>query len=142
MNEFEELSFNELKTKVKALGGEVNKYDTKETLIGKLNAYKKRNTKRVTKLTNVRNKMKQTKKVVVTKANPEDRRESMLVSITNATGSYTYSVTFNLPMELPVPIIKNIKQMEYQSWKTVKKGILGNVDVPTMEKAFIVQEVN
>ena len=139
---YEELTLAELKKEAKSKGIELNKYDTKETLIGKLNAYKNRQNKRTSKLKNVRSKMLETKKVVVTKANPEDRRESMLISVTNATGSYTYSITFNLPMELPVPIIKNIKQMEYQSWKTVKKGILGNVDVPTMEKAFIVQEVN
>ena len=139
---YKEFTLSELKKEAKSVGIETDIHDTKEILISKLNAYTGRQKKRTSKLQNVRSKMLKTKKVVVTKANPEDRRESMLLSVTNATGSYTYSITFNLPMELPLPIIKNIKQMEYQAWKTVDRGVLGNVDVPSMEKAFIVQEVN
>jgi urease gamma subunit len=45
-----ELTLAELKKEAKSKGIELNKYDTKETLTGKLNAYNSRQGKRKSKL--------------------------------------------------------------------------------------------
>jgi len=142
VEELKELTFNELKKEAKRLNVEINKYDNKEVLLDKLSARLKRENKTRGNLKSVRDKFKETKKVVVSKANPNDTRDSIIVQITNATGSYHFPVKFNVAMHLPIPVIKNLKAREFQSWKTVNKGILGNVDVPEMLPAFIVQEVN
>jgi hypothetical protein len=142
MLNYEELTLSELKREAKKLGIEVDRKDTKGILIEKIKDKGTKEVKRENKLLDVRARMAKTKKVIVTKLNPEDTvRDSVVVNITNATGSYSAAVPFNVEITLPEPIIKNLKAKKYQGW--TKKSIpnLGTIDAPVMLPEFNVQEV-
>jgi hypothetical protein len=143
MLNYEELTLPELKREAKKLGVEIDKKDTKNILIEKIKEKLTKEVKRESKLLDVRQRMNKTKKVIVTKLNPDDIvRDSILVTITNATGSYTCAVPFNVEVELPEPIIKNLKNKKYQGWQTTRHPLLGNVDTPVMLPEFSVQEIS
>ena len=143
MLNYEELSLQELKREAKKLGIEPDKKDTKAVLIERIKEKLTNRVKAESRLIDVRNKMAKTKRVIVTKLNPEDTiRDSVVITITNATGSYSAAVPFNVEIDLPEPIIKNLKAKKYQGW--TKKNIpnVGMTDVPVMLPEFNVQEVN
>jgi len=133
------MSFQELKTECKRKNIELSKTDTKEILIKKLEAYAAQTATRIGFNNSVRAKMNKTKKCIVTKNDPNDIRDSALISITNVTGTYSFVVPFNEKIDLPIPIIKKLENTQVQKFKSVNKGILGNVDVPYMDKKYIVQ---
>ena len=142
MINYEELTLPELKKLAKDRGIEVDRKDTKAILIERLKELNTKDVKRVTKLENVRHKMSRTKKVIVTKLNPEDTvRDSVVISITNATGSYQCAVPFNVEVTIPEPIIKQLKQATYQGWTPKRVANLGTIDTPIMKPAYNVQEV-
>jgi len=138
----EEMTFQELKKKAKELKIEVVKGDNKEIIIEKIKAYVANIATNVGMLQSVRSKMAKKRKVIVTKLNPEDMRESFIMHIGNATGNYQQPIIFNTPMELPEPIIKNLKEAKFLAFKKVKHPILGMKDVPYETKAFNVQYVD
>jgi len=138
----EEMTYQELKKKAKELKIEVIKGDNREILIEKIKAYLANMASNIGQLVNVRRKMSQRRKVIVTKLNPEDTREATIVTITNATGTYQQPVIFNTPMELPIPVIKELKNRKYQAFRRVKDPLLGMKDVPYETKAYNVQEVD
>jgi len=138
----EEMTFQELKKKAKELKIEVVKGDNKEVLIEKIKAYLSNMSSNIGRLVGVRKKMAKKRKVIVTKLNPEDMTESTIVTILNATGPYQQPVIFNTPMELPEPVIKYLKNAEYQAFRRVKDPLLGMKDVPYRAKAYNVQEVD
>ena len=135
----EELSFNELKAECKKKNINVDKTDTKELLIKKLEMYSAQTVNAISYRGNVKAKMKETKTCIVTKNDPEDVRDSTLISITNVTGSYTHVVPFNKKIELPVPIIKKLLNTKVQKFKSVNKQILGNIHEAYMDSKYIVQ---
>jgi len=136
---FYSMSFQELKAECKRKNIETTKSDTKEILIKKLESYAAQTAKKIGINSNVRAKMNKTKTCIVTKNDPEDIRDSALISITNVTGTYSHVVPFNEKIELPIPIIKKLQNTQVQKFKTVNKGILGNVDVPYTDNKYIVQ---
>jgi hypothetical protein len=139
---FHSMSFQELKAECKRKNIEISKTDTKEILIKKLESYAAQTANNIGARTNVRVKMNKTKTCIVTKNDPEDIRDSALISITNVTGTYSHIVPFNEKTELPIPIIKKLQNTQVQKFKTVNKGILGNVDVPYSDNKYIVQILN
>ena len=143
MVNYDELTLQELKKLAKDKGIEVDRKDTKAILIEKIKEHNTKDVQRVTRLENVRKKMSKTKKVIVTKLNPEDTvRDSILVTITNVTGSYTCAVPFNVEVNIPEPIIKNLKEMKYQGWEKRTIHGVGQTDAPVMLPAYNVQELS
>ena len=143
MINYEELTIQELRRLAKEKGVEPDRKDTKAVLIEKIKEANTKDVKRITGLVNVRRKMAETKKVIVTKLNPEDTvRDSVIISIINATGSYQCAVPFNVKVDLPVPVIKNLEKATFQGWTTVTDPRLGNIDKPITQKAYNVQYVN
>ena len=139
---YEELTIQELRTLAKKKSIDVDKKDTKLILIEKIKDRATKEVKREAKLINVRTKMAETRKVIVTKLNPEDTvRDSILVPITNATGSFTTAVPFNLEVNLPLPIIDYLKKKKYQGFRKVSVPRLGTIDQPIILPEFNVQEV-
>jgi len=136
------LSFQELKAMAKEKGISLDKTDNKVIIAEKLKNATTTNKGRVSNLTNVRNQMKETKKVIVTKLNPDDTiRNEVLITIMNATGSYEHPVMFGKEIVLPVPIIRNLEGLEYQAWRKVSTEKLGMQDVPYMTKAYSIQTI-
>ena len=143
MLNYEELTIQELRRLAKEKGIEPDRKDTKAILIEKIKEANTKDVKRVTGLINVRKKMNETRKVIVTKLNPEDTvRDSVIISITNATGSYQCAVPFNVKVDLPLPIIKNLEKATFQGWTKVTDSRLGTIDKPITQKAYNVQYVN
>jgi len=143
MINYNELTLQELKKLAKDKGVEIDRKDTKAILIEKIKEHNTKDIKRVTRLENVRKKMSKTKKVIVTKLNPEDTiRDSILVTITNVTGSYTCAVPFNVEVNIPEPIIANLKEMKYQGWEKRTISGVGQTDVPVILPAYNVQELS
>ena len=143
MLNYNELTLQELKREAKKLGIEVSNKDTKVILIDKIKEHLTKDVKRTSKLLDVRQKMSKTKKVIVTKLNPEDIvRDSILVTIINSTGSYSCAVPFNVKVKLPEPVIQNLKEKKYQGWRHVEDKLLGGIDNPILLPEFSVQEVS
>jgi len=136
---FNGMSFQELKHECKRKNIELSKTDTKDILIKKLEAYAAHTATRIGFNNSVRIKMNKTKKCIVTKNDPNDIRDSALISITNVTGTYSFVVPFNEKIDLPIPIIKKLENTQVQKFKRVNKGILGNTDVPYMDRKYIIQ---
>ena len=142
IEKLQEMSIQDLRKLAREKGIEIDRKDNKQMIIEKLKIYASNMTDRVIRQRNIREKMSRTKKVIVTPMNPEDRRDSELVTITNATGSYSYVVPFNTPVELPEPIIKNLKQRQYQGFRKKYVKGLGQIDESFLAPAYTVQEVN
>ena len=143
MINYEELTIQELRRLAKEKGIEPDRKDTKAVLIEKIKEANTKDVKRITGLVNVRRKMNETKKVIVTKLNPEDTvRDSVIISIINATGSYQCAVPFNVKIDLPLPVIKNLENAKFQGWTKVTDPRLGTIDKPITQKAYNVQYVN
>jgi len=143
MINYEELTIQELKKLAKDKNIDLDRKDTKAIIIEKIKEKNTNEVKRVTKLESVRKRMMDKRKVIVTKLNPEDTvRDSILVTILNATGTYSAAVPFNVEVMLPEPIIKNLKNMKYQGWEKRRIAGVGQMDAPVTLPAYNVQELS
>ena len=141
VEELKEMPIQNLRKLAKEKGIEVDRKDTKEIIIEKLKIYASNITSKVISKRNIRDRMKKMLKVIVTPMNPEDKRDSVLVTITNATGSYSYVVPYNTQIELPEPIVKNLKERKYQGFRKKYVKGLGQVDEAFLANAYNVQVI-
>ena len=143
MVNYEELTIQELRAYAKEKNIELLKNDSKVIIIDRLKQAKTKEIQRTNKIVNVRRRMQNKNKVIVTKLNPDDTiRDSVIVTIINATGNYTAAVPFNVQVSLPEPIIKNLKNAKYQGWIKRKIPSVGTMDAPMMLPAYNVQYVD
>ena len=138
-DEIKEMDFPALRRFVKSKGIKVEPKDTKAILYAKLEEHTTDEAKKVTAKENVREKMKNKVKVVITKLDPEDiHAEARLFTLMNATGEYYAYVPFNQEVEIPISIAKNIEGLKYQAYKRVKTPI-GYTDEAYMLPKYNVQ---
>ena len=143
MVNYEELTVQELRKLAKEQNVELDKKDTKPIIVEKIKEANTKSVKGRTRLSNVRKRMQQKRKVIVTKLNPEDNiRDSIIVTIINATGTYSAAVPFNVKVDLPEPIIKNIENMKYQGWEKRTIPGVGQMDSPVTLPAYNIQYVD
>jgi len=134
----QKLTLGELRTECTKEGIEFTDKDTRAVLIAKLSEDRSHKVKNAGGIASVQERFKKKVKIIVTRMNPEDSRDSYMHTIINQYGTFRFPITFNKEIEVPEPFVKSLEEITYQGYRkvTTKMGVF---DEAFTAPAFIVK---